>query len=494
MKTVFITILLFCSCISFAQENNKGVRFETDMKWEDVLAKARKENKFIFVDCYATWCGPCKQMDQKTYTSENVGLFFNDKFISVKYQLDTTENDPDNIKQLYKDASFVKHKYGVNLFPTFLFFSPEGTLVHKDVAFIFPAKFIEVGKSALDPNRQYITRIDLFERGILNADALLVLAKDAFLFKDKELAKKVINAYVTKFPSDYEFSSDLISTVKKYDTELATRLADKYCSKFRIQDLQDEKIRSFVMAYPNANSTKKLADAYLESLPNDSLLTKKNIWFWNCFVSKADDPYFKLLYTNRSVVNDVMGDKNWAYRSLFKTLRRDIAMPVAAPNGKWLSIEPNWSKVYGVLSRNYDKAIADQVVTSLKIEWFEYAKKWDSYVKQLIYEIETYGTVDAIDGINNFAFYVVLPKSNDQKDILKVAGWLETLLLKKGNEKAYDYTDTYANLLYKAGLVDKAIKAQEKALEMLKAQGIYNAEVSANYIKMKKGQPTWPVN
>ena len=27
---------------------------------QDVFEKAKSENKLVFVDCYTTWCGPCK--------------------------------------------------------------------------------------------------------------------------------------------------------------------------------------------------------------------------------------------------------------------------------------------------------------------------------------------------------------------------------------------------------------------------------------------------
>ena len=43
-----------------------GIKFEKD-NWENTLAKAKVENKIVFVDAYTTWCGPCKKMDAKTF-------------------------------------------------------------------------------------------------------------------------------------------------------------------------------------------------------------------------------------------------------------------------------------------------------------------------------------------------------------------------------------------------------------------------------------------
>ncbi len=58
-----------------SQENNRGIKFENELDWQQVLAKAKAENKYIFVDCYATWCIPCKKMDTDVYSSQKVGDF-----------------------------------------------------------------------------------------------------------------------------------------------------------------------------------------------------------------------------------------------------------------------------------------------------------------------------------------------------------------------------------------------------------------------------------
>ena len=50
-----------------------GIKWVTGLSWEQVLTKAKTENKFIFVDCYATWCGPCKVMDKDVYPNDTVG-------------------------------------------------------------------------------------------------------------------------------------------------------------------------------------------------------------------------------------------------------------------------------------------------------------------------------------------------------------------------------------------------------------------------------------
>ena len=57
----------------------QGIEFEHGT-WAEALAKAQKEDKMIFVDGYAVWCGPCKMLAKNIFPQESVGKFFNENF------------------------------------------------------------------------------------------------------------------------------------------------------------------------------------------------------------------------------------------------------------------------------------------------------------------------------------------------------------------------------------------------------------------------------
>ncbi len=97
LKVFLFTLSLFSLGTSFAQD--EGIHFEHGLSWKEVKEKAKRENKFIFMDCYTTWCGPCKLMSKNIFSQKVAGDFFNDKFVNVKVQFDEVEGDNEEIKK-----------------------------------------------------------------------------------------------------------------------------------------------------------------------------------------------------------------------------------------------------------------------------------------------------------------------------------------------------------------------------------------------------------
>lgn len=117
MKKIFIVIpAILISTMAFSQ----GINFQKD-KYKDILKRAKKENKAVFIDIYTSWCAPCKLLSKNIFPLEKVGKKYNDNFISIKLD---AENDV--------DGKFVASKFGVNAYPTLLFVSGKGELVYKE--------------------------------------------------------------------------------------------------------------------------------------------------------------------------------------------------------------------------------------------------------------------------------------------------------------------------------------------------------------------------
>src|ERR1700735_5370296 len=115
-----IGVLLCLPVVIFAQERSGdgAVRFESGLSWEQVKAKANAENKSIFMDCYATWCGPCKFMDLHIFPLGEVGDFMNAHFINVRVQMDRTAKDAQAVRGWYSIADSLHSGFNIGSYPT----------------------------------------------------------------------------------------------------------------------------------------------------------------------------------------------------------------------------------------------------------------------------------------------------------------------------------------------------------------------------------------
>ncbi len=125
MKIIARKLLLIAALIGIilpvtAQRKTKSLvtTFPKINNWEEALSSAKQQNKWIFVDCYTDWCGWCDIMDKKNFSSEEVQKPMN-AFMNC-YSL---EMEKDSIGQL------LRFHYAINVFPTFLIFASDGTLV-----------------------------------------------------------------------------------------------------------------------------------------------------------------------------------------------------------------------------------------------------------------------------------------------------------------------------------------------------------------------------
>ncbi len=112
-------ILAFIGSVALAQ-NDQGIKFEKGT-FSEILAKAKAQKKLVFMDVYASWCGPCKRMAAEVFTQKKVGDYFNATFVNAKFDAEVGE------------GRSIAARYGVNAYPTFLLLDSNGKLVGKMV-------------------------------------------------------------------------------------------------------------------------------------------------------------------------------------------------------------------------------------------------------------------------------------------------------------------------------------------------------------------------
>ena len=196
MKLIIIIIALVLCMPGLTRAQEQGIRFDKSMSWREVVEKATRENKYIYVDVMATWCGPCQAMVKNIFPQKEVGDFYNEHFICVKLQTDKTAKDDEYVKAWHKEVNDICTKAKIKVLPTSLYYNPQGELVH-----IIPGgmpdagRFVEAGKIALDENRQIFTCLKKYEAGERDVEFLYELSVNFLMLGDKVMARKVGNTF-----------------------------------------------------------------------------------------------------------------------------------------------------------------------------------------------------------------------------------------------------------------------------------------------------------
>ncbi|MCR9012519.1 thioredoxin family protein [Gabonibacter chumensis] len=130
IKCYLTAVVAFLAASAFGQ----GIEF-IEGGLDAALIKAQKENKAIFVDFMATWCGPCKQLSAEVFPDKKLGDYFNTRFVSCKV-------DVDKEKELAK-------KYKITGMPTMVFLDKEGNELKRVMGLIPATRLLRDAKEAL---------------------------------------------------------------------------------------------------------------------------------------------------------------------------------------------------------------------------------------------------------------------------------------------------------------------------------------------------------
>ncbi|HHJ49834.1 MAG TPA: DUF255 domain-containing protein [Phaeodactylibacter sp.] len=150
--------------------------------WEEALELARQQEKIIFVDAYAVWCGPCKRMAKTVFTDPEVGAFYNQHFINMKLDMEQGEG-----------LKF-RQKYPVSAFPTLFYIDYTGEVIQQVKGFQKSDAFIALGEKALskvDRSKQYA---EAYEKG--NRDPELIYKYVKALNQAGKPSLKIANDYL----------------------------------------------------------------------------------------------------------------------------------------------------------------------------------------------------------------------------------------------------------------------------------------------------------
>lgn len=438
-------------------KNPQGIRWTEGLSWQEVKEKAKRENKYVFLDCYTTWCGPCKMMDKDVYPTATVGDFVNGKFIAARVQMDQSEKDDAFVKSWYKDAEEITKRYLIEGYPTFLFFSPSGIIIYKEMGFKNIEKFIAMAQTALTPGR---------------------------VFTDEY-------AEYMQFMADYKQGN-----IKYNQLPFMVTIAKK---------LGDTTSRELV----------RLHEQYISNLPIKERYTKENITFWSTLNLTGNRKIVRFYCQDGDKIDRIMQKKGYARAQIDKWVQNSVVVPfiieqlqnseakagvttINTSTGAMVSNktdyhEANWDKLQTLIRENFGKTYIKSNLLQAKTSWYLKNSNWPAYARMSFekFKIDPPDFEEPLERVdmNNLGWYVFL-FVKDKELIAEAIDWTKKLVESPFRPaQSSDPLDTYANLLYKAGRKEEAIHWQEQAV--IAEPNRKTRQIALE--QMKKGEPTYGV-
>lgn len=129
MKKITLTLTALIAAVTMMAQ---GMAFEPEgTTLEQASAKAKAENKLIFLDCFTSWCGPCKKMARDVFPQEQVGAFMNPRYVNLKIDMESAYGAP------------LAKKLQIQAYPTFVIFNADAQEIGRFVGGCAAEDFIK---------------------------------------------------------------------------------------------------------------------------------------------------------------------------------------------------------------------------------------------------------------------------------------------------------------------------------------------------------------
>lgn len=468
IKLIIVLTAAFLPLLSIAQTSpQKGIRFESGLSWTQVQAKAKAENKYIFMDCYATWCGPCKWMSVNIFPDREVGDFMNAHFINVAVQMDKTVKDDQGIKNWYGDANKLQQEYKIDAYPTYLFFSPDGQPLHRFTGLRGTVKeFLSEVNAVFDPTKQYYSITHQWESHKKDTAFLWSAYIKARRQRDNLLADSVGLTYLS-------LQSNLLT---KRNLQIITN-----CNL--IQSSTDKWFQLFLKNQVGINDSIGKATFVVN-------LLAPTIYKEEILPSYFEEKPLQWQTIQANLTNKYPSLGNNLTEVMQKDIKDHIEKEIDIIINKNKIVD--WSLTSMVLKREYPDFDFVLLLLQKQTKYYADKKLWDNCADNAYLLMTKYrNRIDDWD-MNNIVWEYVLMHANSSKNLLEAQKTMADII--KKTDAKYIYMDTYANLLFKIGRKNQAIEWEYKALECcIKEKGEYVdlEDMLSNLKKMQYGQPTW---
>jgi thiol-disulfide isomerase/thioredoxin len=303
---------------------------KSEADWNNVLAMAASQDKPVFLDIYATWCGPCKQMDALVFASADVAEFYNEKYINTKIDGES------------EFGLKLVNEFQLRGYPTMYYLGSDKFLYSKLVGFRQPQVFLDFGKKVDENKTNLRTYTNAFEQGTLIGEDVKNYLDLLTQLDDKDRLAELSGLYINSL-SEEDISNPankglILNSDLKFESEVFRRILDnptQFSELWGEEEYQNFLEKVFIEALHRAAEDKneefrdklgnELMSVYFrndpESIIYGKFLTRKLYHAinedWEIYISEIEE-YYK---------NEKLGDMDFLVQEIYQILRNQYSSP-----------------------------------------------------------------------------------------------------------------------------------------------------------------------
>jgi Flp pilus assembly protein TadD len=250
----------------------------------DAVRRAKQSKRWVLVDVFATWCGPCHAMDDKVYPQREVTQAIERDFVALRRDGETGE------------GAEIAARYHVVGFPTILLIDENGVEVDRVMGFVDGRELVETlarfraGRgtiAALERQLQATPgdealRLEVGRRHAMRGDARAVVELGQVVVADPENRGKRASAALFTL-GKYYWQRGMKDQAKALAT--LEELVRRFPSSPEAQDAPYP-MAIALHALGRDGEARKVLDAWLEAAPRD--VSRYNAYAWMSFKEGFD--------------------------------------------------------------------------------------------------------------------------------------------------------------------------------------------------------------
>jgi len=347
------------------------IKVSSNDQMEGVWERAAKENLNVFVDVYASWCGPCKWMDSNVFATEEAGNYLNKGFISVKMDGES------------EFGSLFAQNNGLEAYPTLFVFSGEKKMMNMLVG---AKEWVELEES-LQNTTEFFPILELhqtkYDSDLLDREDFPAYLKALRRMHKDEYAMSVVAKYKMDYMEDDALSATDIKVTAFYvdpGTDEWGKLTENIdMLKSALGDELEQFIdnaheKSILISVEDYDLS--VAQQFISILPKlvkgteldlVEMETSSNIYFYH-YTEEFDD---LIAYVDNAFADSKKGDFEWLFQAAADAVFLDPGNLQMTEKGvEWFTMCINNKETYDsyfhLALSQYFSSMVEESIASLK--------------------------------------------------------------------------------------------------------------------------------